>query len=113
MISANDKADTKSIQPNAVKEMLEEGKLESELVAPEQGDHPLKAKYSIKVKPQLKNGVPQTQEIRILKPGSTKPLILLKQNITKPMIENIEIDVPKKGSKYSDKPKVGIFASYS
>ena len=81
-------------------------KIESDLVAPEQGDHPLKAKYSIKVKPLLKDGVPQTQEIRILKPGSKMPLILLKQNITKPMIENIEIDVPKKGSKYSDKPKV-------
>ena len=40
--------------------------------------------------------------------GYVKPLMVLKQNITKPMIENIEIDVPQKGSKFSSKPSVEV-----
>lgn len=32
----------------------------------------------------------------------------LKQRVTKPMVENIEIDVPPKGTKYSDEPRVEV-----
>ena len=34
--------------------------------------------------------------------------MILKQNITKPMIENIEIDVPKKGAHLSSRPSVEV-----
>lgn len=34
--------------------------------------------------------------------------MILKQNITKPMIENIEIDVPKKGAHLNGKPSVEV-----
>lgn len=40
--------------------------------------------------------------------GYVKPLMVLKQNITKPMIENIEIDIPPKGAKFSSKPSVEV-----
>ena len=88
--------------------------MQSDLVAPASGPKPLQAKYTIRVKPRLKDGVPQIQEIRIMPPkgNSTidfvKPLMVLKQNVTKPMIENIEIDVPEKGRKYSAKPSVEV-----
>ena len=64
--------------------------------------------------PKLRDGVPQVQEIRIMPPKSDKtqaffkPLMVLKQNVTKPMIENIEIDIPEKGKKYSTKPSVEV-----
>lgn len=64
--------------------------------------------------PRLRDGVPQVQEIRIMPPKSDKtqaffkPLMVLKQNVTKPMIENIEIDIPEKGKKYSTKPSVEV-----
>lgn len=104
---------TKQILPKEVKD-LENSELESDLVAPVPGDKPLVAKYTLRVKPKLLNGVPQMQEIRIMPPdksgasGFVKPLMVLKQNITKPMIENIEIDVPKKGAKFSRKPSVEV-----
>ncbi|KAM7427184.1 hypothetical protein ABFA07_021634 [Porites harrisoni] len=87
---------------------------QSDLVAPASGTKPLQAKYTIRVKPKLKDGVPQIQEIRIMPPKSnaTKafvtPLMVLKQNVTRPMIENIEIDVPEKGKKFSSKPSVEV-----
>ena len=104
---------TKKILPNEVKN-LDTSELESDLVAPVPGEKPLVAKYTLRVKPKLLNGVPQMQEIRIMPPnksgasGFVKPLMVLKQNITKPMIENIEIDVPKKGAKFSRKPSVEV-----
>ena len=104
---------TKTIFPSEVKD-LENLELESDLVAPAPGDKPLVAKYTLRVKPKLLKGVPQMQEIRIMPPnksgasGFVKPLMVLKQNITKPMIENIEIDVPEKGMKYSRKPSVEV-----
>lgn len=102
---------TKQVLPTEVKD-LENTELESDLVAPVPGDKPLVAKYTLRVKPKLVNGVPQMQEIRIMPPnkasGFVKPLMVLKQNITKPMIENIEIDVPKKGAKFSRKPSVEV-----
>ena len=97
-----------------MKSLSEASKLESDLVAPAPGRKPLVAKYTLRVKPKLLNGVPQTQEIRIMPPnkagtaGYVKPLMVLKQNITKPMIENIEIDVPQKGAKFSSKPTVEV-----
>ena len=102
---------TKEIYPNKVADLPEMNVLESDLVAPAPGNKPIVAKYTLRVKPKLLNGVPQTQEIRILPPnhhGIVKPLMVIKQNITKPMIENIEIDVPKKGKKYSSKPSVEV-----
>lgn len=105
---------TQEIYPNEVKSLSESSKLESDLVAPAPGKKPLVAKYTLRVKPKLLNGVPQTQEIRIMPPnkagtaGYVKPLMVLKQNITKPMIENIEIDVPQKGAKFSSKPSVEV-----
>lgn len=87
---------------------------QSDLVAPASGTKPLQAKYTIRVKPKLKDGVPQIQEIRIMPPKSNatkafvKPLMVLKQNVTRPMIENIEIDVPEKGKKFSSKPSVEV-----
>ncbi|XP_073243950.1 uncharacterized protein [Porites lutea] len=87
---------------------------QSDLVAPASGTKPLEAKYTIRVKPKLKDGVPQIQEIRIMPPksnatkGFVKPLMVLKQNVTRPMIENIEIDVPEKGKKFSSKPSVEV-----
>ena len=87
---------------------------QSDLVAPSSGTKPLQAKYTIRVKPKLKDGVPQIQEIRIMPPkgnatkGFAKPLMVLKQNVTRPMIENIEIDVPEKGKKFSSKPSVEV-----
>lgn len=87
---------------------------QSDLVAPASGTKPLQAKYTIRVKPKLKDGVPQIQEIRIMPPksnatkGFVKPLMVLKQNVTRPMIENIEIDVPEKGKKFSSKPSVEV-----
>ena len=105
---------TQEIYPNEVKSLPETSKLESDLVAPAPGRKPLVAKYTLRVKPKLLNGVPQTQEIRIMPPnkagtaGYVKPLMVLKQNITKPMIENIEIDVPRKGAKFSSKPSVEV-----
>ena len=103
---------TKQILPSEVKD-LENTELESDLVAPVPGEKPLVAKYTLRVKPKLVKGVPQMQEIRIMPPnksgaGFVKPLMVLKQNITKPMIENIEIDVPKKGDKFSRKPSVEV-----
>jgi len=88
--------------------------MQSDLVAPASGPKPLQAKYTIRVKPKLKDGVPQIQEIRIMPPksastkGFVKPLMVLKQNVTKAMIENIEIDVPEKGVKYTSKPSVEV-----
>ncbi|XP_078373034.1 uncharacterized protein LOC144656666 [Oculina patagonica] len=105
---------TTEIYPNEVKSLTETSELESNLVAPAPGRKPLVAKYTLRVKPKLLNGVPQTQEIRIMPPnkagtaGYVKPLMVLKQNITKPMIENIEIDVPPKGAKFSSKPSVEV-----
>lgn len=40
--------------------------------------------------------------------GFVKPLMVLKQNVTKPLIENIEIDVPEKGVKFASKPSVEV-----
>ena len=40
--------------------------------------------------------------------GFVKPLMVLKQNVTKPLIENIEIDVPEKGVKLASKPSVEV-----
>lgn len=97
-----------------MKNLNETSELESDLVAPTPGQKPLVAKYTLRVKPKLLNGVPQTQEIRIMPPnkagtaGYVKPLMVLKQNITKPMIENIEIDIPPKGTKFSSKPSVEV-----
>ncbi|XP_078373882.1 uncharacterized protein LOC144657408 isoform X2 [Oculina patagonica] len=88
--------------------------LQADLVAPASGPKPLEAKYTIRVKPKLKDGVPQIQEIRIMPPkgnstkGFVKPLMVLKQNVTKPLIENIEIDVPEKGVKFASKPSVEV-----
>ena len=89
--------------------------MQSDLVAPASGPQPLQAKYTIRVKPKLKDGVPQVQEIRIMPPkrnttikGFVKPLMVLKQNVTRPLIENIEIDVPEKGQKYASKPSVEV-----
>lgn len=104
---------TKEIMPSEVKD-LDTSELQSDLIAPVASDKPLVAKYTLRVKPKLVNGIPQMQEIRIMPPNKTttsafvKPLMVLKQNITKPMIENIEIDVPKKGAKYSRKPSVEV-----
>lgn len=92
----------------------EVSEFQADLVAPASGPKPLEAKYTIRVKPKLKDGVPQIQEIRIMPPrsnstkGYVKPMMVLKQNITKPLIENIEIDVPEKGVKYSSKPSVEV-----
>ncbi|XP_027048225.1 brain acid soluble protein 1 homolog [Pocillopora damicornis] len=92
----------------------EVSEFQADLVAPASGPKPLEAKYTIRVKPKLKDGVPQIQEIRIMPPRSNstkeyaKPIMVLKQNITKPLIENIEIDVPEKGVKYSSKPSVEV-----
>ncbi|XP_068696715.1 uncharacterized protein [Montipora foliosa] len=116
LCKAKDKISTptaKEIMPKEVKDLVN-AELESDLVAPVPGDKPLVAKYTLRVKPKLVNGVPQMQEIRIMPPnksgvsGYVKPLMVLKQNITKPMIENIEIDVPKKGAKFSQKPSVEV-----
>lgn len=99
--------------PSEVKD-LDTSELQSDLIAPVASDKPLVAKYTLRVRPKLVNGIPQMQEIRIMPPNKTttsafvKPLMVLKQNITKPMIENIEIDVPKKGAKYSRKPSVEV-----
>lgn len=99
--------------PSEVKD-LDTSELQSDLIAPVASDKPLVAKYTLRVKPKLVNGIPQMQEIRIMPPNKTttstfvKPLMVLKQNITKPMIENIEIDVPKKGAKDSRKPSVEV-----
>lgn len=88
--------------------------MQADLVAPASGPKPLEAKYTIRVKPKLKDGVPQIQEIRIMPPksnstkGSVKPLMVLKQNVTKPLIENIEIDIPEKGVKFASKPSVEV-----
>ena len=89
--------------------------MQSDLVAPASGPQPLEAKYTIRVKPKLKDGVPQVQEIRIMPPksnttvkGFVKPLMVLKQNVTRPLIENIEIDVPEKGQKYASTPSVEV-----
>ena len=88
--------------------------MQADLVAPASGPKPLEAKYTIRVKPKLKDGVPQIQEIRIMPPrsnstnGFVKPLMVLKQNVTKPLIENIEIDVPEKGVKFASKPSVEV-----
>ncbi|XP_074626433.1 uncharacterized protein LOC141884532 isoform X2 [Acropora palmata] len=103
----------KEIMPKEVKNLVN-AELQSDLVAPIPGEKPLVAKYTLRVKPKLINGVPQMQEIRIMPPNKSgvsayvKPLMVLKQNITKPMIENIEIDVPKKGTKFSRKPSVEV-----
>ena len=103
----------KEIMPKEVKDLVN-AELQSDLVAPIPGKKPLVAKYTLRVKPKLVNGVPQMQEIRIMPPNKSgvsayvKPLMVLKQNITKPMIENIEIDVPKKGAKFSRKPSVEV-----
>ncbi|XP_067050211.1 uncharacterized protein [Acropora muricata] len=103
----------KEIMPKEVKDLVN-AELQSDLVAPIPGEKPLVAKYTLRVKPKLVNGVPQMQEIRIMPPNKSgvsayvKPLMVLKQNITKPMIENIEIDVPKKGAKFSRKPSVEV-----
>ena len=92
----------------------EVSEFQANLVAPASGPKPLEAKYTIRVKPKLKDGIPQVQELRIMPPGSNstkgyvKPLMVLKQNITKPLIENIEIDVPEKGVKYASKPSVEV-----
>lgn len=99
---------TKANDPPEISDM------QSDLVAPASGPKPLQAKYTIRVKPKLKDGVPQVQEIRIMPPknnatkGFAKPLMVLKQNVTKPLIENIEIDVPEKGKQYSTKPSVEV-----
>jgi len=88
--------------------------IQSDLIAPASGPKPLQAKYTIRIMPKLRDGVPQVQEIRIMPPKSDKtlaffkPLMVLKQNVTKPMIENIEIDIPEKGKKYSAKPSVEV-----
>lgn len=92
----------------------EVSEFQADLVAPASGPKPLEAKYTIRVKPKLKDGVPQIQEIRIMPPrsnstkGYVKPMMVLKQNVTKPLIENIEIDIPEKGVKYASKPSVEV-----
>ncbi|KAK3740936.1 hypothetical protein QZH41_017783, partial [Actinostola sp. cb2023] len=102
------------VYPSKVSEINDDTvNIESELVAPEPSDKPQRARYTLHVTPKLKNGVPQQQEIFIMppnaKPGSNvKPLVILKQKVTRPMIENIEIDVPPKGIEYSDEPKVEV-----
>ena len=76
---------TKANDPPEISDM------QSDLVAPASGPKPLQAKYTIRVKPKLKDGVPQIQEIRIMPPksnatkGFAKPLMVLKQNVTKPI----------------------------
>lgn len=105
--------DLKNATANA-QDAPEVSELQADLVAPASGPKPLEAKYTIRVKPKLKDGVPQIQEIRIMPPrsnstnGFVKPLMVLKQNVTKPLIENIEIDVPEKGVKFASKPSVEV-----
>ena len=88
--------------------------MQSDLIAPASGPKPLQAKYTIRILPKLRDGVPQVQEIRIMPPKGNdtkafvKPLMVLKQNVSRPMIENIEIDVPEKGKKFSSKPSVEV-----
>ncbi|XP_032236474.2 mediator of RNA polymerase II transcription subunit 15 isoform X2 [Nematostella vectensis] len=99
--------------PTEVKDLDDPSSLMSKLIAPAPGDKPQKAKYTIHVKPKFVNGVPQPQEIAIMPPdalgiASDKPLVILKQTVTKNMIENIEIDVPRKGTKYTSEPKVEV-----
>ena len=101
---------TKAVNTSAVSKLP----LNFDVVAPSQGDKPLVAKYTIRARPRLQDGVPQIQQIRIMPPHSNntqqflKPMMVLKQNITKAIIENIEIDVPKKGIKFSSKPVVQV-----
>ncbi|XP_020630507.1 mucin-7-like isoform X1 [Orbicella faveolata] len=105
--------DLKNATANA-EDAPEVSELQADLVAPASGPKPLEAKYTIRVKPKLKDGVPQIQEIRIMPPksnstnGFVKPLMVLKQNVTKPLIENIEIDIPEKGVKFASKPSVEV-----
>ena len=109
----NSDIDLKNATANA-QDAPEVSELQADLVAPASGPKPLEAKYTIRVKPKLKDGVPQIQEIRIMPPkdnsthGFVKPLMVLKQNVTKPLIENIEIDVPEKGVKFASKPSVEV-----
>ena len=107
-------SDLKNATANAIHDPPELSEVQSDLVAPASGPKPLQAKYTIRVKPKLKDGIPQIQEIRIMPPksnatkGFVKPLMVLKQNVTRPMIENIEIDVPEKGKSFSSKPSVEV-----
>ena len=72
---------------------------------------PAIVKYEVQIAPKTK-GVPIEQEIAIMPPegtgGDRKPLVLLKQLVTKATDERIQIIVPKEDSSFVNSPKVEV-----
>ncbi|XP_028394330.1 paternally-expressed gene 3 protein-like [Dendronephthya gigantea] len=72
---------------------------------------PAIVKYQVQIAPKVK-GVPIEQEIAIMPPdggkGERKPLVLLKQVVSKPTDERIQVIVPKSESSTISSPKVEV-----
>lgn len=72
---------------------------------------PAIVKYDVQIEPKTK-GQPVEQVIAIMPPavtnGQRKPLVLLKQSVTKPTEERIQIIVPKEDSTLVNTPKVEV-----